>query len=337
MLTEPNENIEKFTKGTFQLREHGSSGLKYIAKTFDEKTKNHQLDMAHTQTACMPEVKGSKFCPVSSYLKYLSHLNPLIPNLWQYPKENEKWLTSEVWYTNKPIGANLLASFMSRMSHIADLSQSYTNHSIRVTGTTYLTRSHFSANQIMAITGHKSINSLAIYQKVSTDEKLAMAYAMSCYLQAIKSSVQPTASLGAPVQPTASITANTQEKINSEKALVPLNANSKEKPKTVTPSTCNEIAVTTHELETSTTKNTKQIVQFESEDPFEDAEIPDFDLGEIMETIEKEQTLALTQTSGPTTTTNMMHQRQFYKKTRPQIPVFNNCKIGNINITINKK
>ena len=35
----------------------------------------------------------------------------------------------------------------------------------------------------MSIVGHKSCNSLTIYQKVSTDEKLTMAYAMSSYLQ----------------------------------------------------------------------------------------------------------------------------------------------------------
>ena len=35
----------------------------------------------------------------------------------------------------------------------------------------------------MAILGYKSLNSLAIYQKVSTDEKLAMGYSMRYYLQ----------------------------------------------------------------------------------------------------------------------------------------------------------
>ena len=54
----------------------------------------------------------------------------------------------------------------------------------------------------MSVTGHKSLNSLAIYQKVSTDEKLSMAYAMSCYLQyeknqqpAIQHHAQPTSTV----------------------------------------------------------------------------------------------------------------------------------------------
>ena len=35
----------------------------------------------------------------------------------------------------------------------------------------------------MSVIGHKLLNSLSIYQKVSTDKKLPMVYAMSHYLQ----------------------------------------------------------------------------------------------------------------------------------------------------------
>ena len=49
---------------------------------------------------------------------------------------------------------------------------------LRVTGATNLTRCGFSARQIMAITGHKSIESLAIYQKVQEDEKLKMGISL---------------------------------------------------------------------------------------------------------------------------------------------------------------
>ena len=115
-----NENIDKFTKGTFQLKRHTESGLRYIEKTFDEQTKNHQMDTADVQTACMIEVPDSKYCPVTSYLKYVSHLSPLITDFWQFPKE-KGWQTSDVWYTNRKMGSNTLASFMSRMSDTADL------------------------------------------------------------------------------------------------------------------------------------------------------------------------------------------------------------------------
>ena len=46
--------------------------------------------------------------------------------------------------------------------------------SLRVSGITNLTRNNFSYKQIMSISGHKSIESLVIYQKVNANEKLCM-------------------------------------------------------------------------------------------------------------------------------------------------------------------
>ena len=60
------------------------------------------------------------------------------------------------------------------MSKIAKLSDHYTNHCIRVSGINNITRGRFTARQVMAVSGHKSIQSLAIYQCVQADEKLMM-------------------------------------------------------------------------------------------------------------------------------------------------------------------
>ena len=63
---------------------------------------------------------------------------------------------------------------MKELSVKYNLSRIYTNHSIRVTGASILTRSKFSASQIKEVTGHKSVSSLAIYQRVSDEEKMQM-------------------------------------------------------------------------------------------------------------------------------------------------------------------
>jgi integrase len=47
------------------------------------------------------------------------------------------------------------------------LSQIYTNHSIRATGAIILGR-NCSMAQTMAVTGHKSASSVAVYQRVSS-------------------------------------------------------------------------------------------------------------------------------------------------------------------------
>lgn len=43
----------------------------------------------------------------------------------------------------------------------------------------FLKQQKFSDNQIMAITGHRSVTSLSLYEKVSTEEKLNMGRAMN--------------------------------------------------------------------------------------------------------------------------------------------------------------
>ena len=64
------------------------------------------------------------------------------------------------------------------------LSQIYTNHSIRATGTTLLSKARFNEAQIMSVTGHKSTKSLAIYERVDNDEKMIMGHTIAAGLVA---------------------------------------------------------------------------------------------------------------------------------------------------------
>ena len=85
------------------------------------------------------------------------------------------------WYYNMKQGVNTLASFMPRLSKDLKLSQIYSNHSLRVTGATILAK-NYNPHQIMAVTGHKSIQSLAVYERVSAEEKLQMGNSISASL-----------------------------------------------------------------------------------------------------------------------------------------------------------
>jgi hypothetical protein len=67
---------------------------------------------------------------------------------------------------------------MTKLSEGAKLSQIYTNHSIRAIGAKILIKSMFNPSQIMAVTGHKSVQSLTGYQKTDIEEKIAMGHAM---------------------------------------------------------------------------------------------------------------------------------------------------------------
>ena len=128
----------------------------------------------------------------------------------------------------------------------------YTNHSIRVTGVTILTRMKFIASEIMSVTGHKSVQSLTIYQRTQY-KKIEMGNVMDlCMTRAeeeVKHQIQ-----GRP-EPCAI------EYSNPEVAVV------KEKPNV---------------------SSANAIIPFES-DMDTNQEVPDFDLMALMNDIKREQ------------------------------------------------
>ena len=123
-------------------------------------------------------MSGEKFLEINKQAEH-----KYIQYLWQQPKELSELMDTDLWYKLKKLGPNPLISFMSRILHSADLPRVYTHYSIRAAGTTFLHCNNFSSKQVMSITDHKSLNSLAIYEKVSTNEKLAMGMSINYYLQ----------------------------------------------------------------------------------------------------------------------------------------------------------
>ena len=133
------------------------SGKHYVHKTVSEVTTNHQgVDNENYE----PEggrmyATGTILCPVSSFQKYLSKLNPKCNALWQRPKDSFDENDS-IWYENKPLGKNALANMMSNISKSAYLSKNYTNHCVRATCITVLSELGFDVRHIVAISGHRN-------------------------------------------------------------------------------------------------------------------------------------------------------------------------------------
>ena len=112
----------------------------YIQKIKDELTKNHK-EAENIVTGLMPENKDDRLCPVRSFRKYLEHLEPNNPYLWQTPLKNGKKKNNiDIWYGMQHMGKNTLSGFMKDVSKECQLSQIYSNHSIQVTGITVLTK-----------------------------------------------------------------------------------------------------------------------------------------------------------------------------------------------------
>ena len=167
------ENIESMKKDHFKMVYDRSTESWVVVKSTDELTKNHR-DIGEQISGVMPEKKNDPLCPVQSYSIYIDHLNPENEYLWQLSLKNVDMMNDGIWYGKQKIGKNKLANFMTDISTKCDLSRMYTNHCIRVTGISILTRMRFSASEIMSVSGHKSVQSLAIYQKTDDKKKREM-------------------------------------------------------------------------------------------------------------------------------------------------------------------
>ena len=172
------------TKETFRLSYDAQTKIAYVLKVKDEMTKNLQEFDNPVVTGFMPQILNpdgtvNKLCPVRSYENYLGHLNEKCPFLWQTPNDAAFEKGENIWYKNKRIGENTLGQFMTELSKNVVMQKKYTNHCLRVTGTTNLTRCNFTSKQIMSVTGHKSLQSLSMYQRVKADEKMMMGMSLA--------------------------------------------------------------------------------------------------------------------------------------------------------------
>lgn len=123
--------------------------------------------------------EGDPKCPVASFEKYISKLNPLLDVLWQRPLDT--FLPKEsTWYYAAPVGKNTLGNMMPALSKLAKLSKRYTNHSIRATSVTLLDRAGYESRHIMKVSGHRSENSLKSYaQHIPESTTMGMSSAIS--------------------------------------------------------------------------------------------------------------------------------------------------------------
>ena len=310
--------MHSMTKDTFKLVTEDETGLCYITKAIDEETKNHKESDSEIISGYMPELPNNKYCPVQSFLTYKISLDPKIDHLWQKPKMKVFPADGKgTWYGPQRMGHNPLDGFITNLSDLCGIKEKgYTNHSLRATAITALTRHHFSSKQIMSVTGHKSISSLAIYQKVNGNEKLKMGFALGLSLvnPNVPAIQQSMAHENVPVQP-------------MQKAIEP-------------PNPMPAIAAITNvvnQKENVTENNALIPFTYETEDPLQDAAVPSFDLAQILNDVQNEtELIAVSQTATKCHGNDIeMAKQQIVKKTSPKVPImFSGCTI-NGNVTIN--
>lgn len=178
-----NENVCDMKKNSIVIKKN-VSGRRYLCKAGDELTKNRRENEVENFGGVLCETKEER-CPVLLFEMYLSKLNPANQFLWQIPKQKffEK---EETWYQNRKHGHNGLSTFMKQISKVCNLSQIYTNHSLRVTYIS-IAAEKFTENEIMSVSGHKSASCLGIYKRVREKTKEDM-------FNYVSENVQPTSS-----------------------------------------------------------------------------------------------------------------------------------------------
>ena len=105
------------------------------------------------------------------YKLYKSKLHEDLNYLWQKPKKSVHY-TDALWYDRQRVGHDPLERFFKFLPEEVKLSSDkYTNHSIRATCITLLDNAQFEARHIIAMTGHKSENTIKQYAKYCPNDK----------------------------------------------------------------------------------------------------------------------------------------------------------------------
>ena len=230
---------------------------------------------------------------------------------------------------------------MRRLSENIKLSQSYTNHCIRVTGVTHLTRKNFSAKQIMSVSGHKSLDSLAIYQKVASNEKLIMGMSLTYSLMRPEEVLRLNSN--PPQAPPARAIALIAAPQQISEPILASPAPSTSVISTPSKQVNTPDITSSNEITTSLPTPHNALLPVPDVNPSSDLnfniaellkDFEDMDDDEMLIQATQQAEMNVIQKTAMTTTTSVIRKNT----TAPsQMPNFMNCKIANININIYKQ
>ena len=156
------------------MKDDHDPNVEYTTINHNETTKkNHGVE--HNQiekNQRMYSQPNNPNCPVSSLRFYLSKLSQEEEYFFQTPRkpQREPFCQMETWYKRK-MGKNTLNNMMKTISKLGNLTQEYTNHCIRATVCTVLAHNDVESSNIIKVTGHKDVKSLAPYISSTSNQK----------------------------------------------------------------------------------------------------------------------------------------------------------------------
>ena len=119
-------------------------------------------------------VKEPNRCFVMFYKAYMAHRPQNLQHdaFYLTPIRNPK---TEIWYSSMPVGYRTLMTTVNRLCKSASIDGYKTNHSLRVTAATRLFQQGVDEQLIMLRTGHRSIDGVRTYKRVSKDQQQVLS------------------------------------------------------------------------------------------------------------------------------------------------------------------
>ena len=138
-----------------------------------------QLKLEHKKVTIMANPTSRIRCPVHLLDKYIGKLPQEAiqkDNFYCRPLPSiASDSARSVWYSASPVGRNQLTKMVATMCGMAGINGQKTNHSLRVAGASSLFDAGVPERIIQARTGHRSLESLRLYERVTEKQDMQVA------------------------------------------------------------------------------------------------------------------------------------------------------------------
>ena len=176
---------------------------RYIYSENVSKNRNgtfKQLNIANKVVPLFSCPEAGEHCPVRILDMYFCKLpkESVTKDIFFFrPLEKTPSDPTSSWYSNQPVGKHTLELKLSRMCSLAGIEGKITNHSLRATAATQMYEMGVPEKVIQERTGHRSLDSLRVYERTSTQQQQAASNILSgSHVQARHHSQASTLSIG---------------------------------------------------------------------------------------------------------------------------------------------
>ena len=138
-----------------------------------------QSKLEHKTVTIVANSAIGERCPVFLLDKYIKKLPAKVDFFYCKPFPSVPAEPEKPWYYNIPVGRNTLSKMVQEMCAEAGISGKKTNHSLRVTGATSLFEAGVPEKLIQQRTGHRSLESLRMYERVSDNQEMVVSKILS--------------------------------------------------------------------------------------------------------------------------------------------------------------